>query len=479
MQACFNRAGRVAPSSPDRTNRSWINPALRQLCLGAAWLVYVPAAPLLAQEAAPEAAPAAAPLAPLVPPPAGPAAPPAAPAKLAADAPDADAAASPEGAPSGSAAADLRRTPRRPTLTDDEYKSLAAYLRTAYAKPPAEWPKPEVDEPERFQEIGTLPAIKYPEDNPGSQAKVDLGAMLFFDPRLSRSHQMACASCHEPDLTWADGRTVAFGNRRVALTRNTPSLLTSGYGTSFFWDGRADSLEKQAHDVLLNHQEMDGEEAVVLRRLRGSPAYVEKFKAVFADPEINLVRVGQAIATYLRAVAETEGPTSRFDLFVRSGKQQALNDEAVRGLHLFRTTARCINCHNGPNFTDDRFHNLGLSYYGRKLQDLGRYEVTHKPEDVGAFKTPSLRGVAQTAPYMHTGLFRLPGVLNLYNAGMPTLRRRADQAGDPLFPTKSPLLKPLGLNAQDMKDLTAFLEALNPRPRRVRPPELPPLDEAD
>ena len=342
--------------------------------------------------------------------------------------------------------------------------------------PPPSGPSPRVDEPARFQEIGTLPAMTYPEDNPPSQAKVDLGAMLFFDPRLSRSHQMACASCHDPDLTWADGRTVAFGNRRVALTRNTPSLLTSGYGTSFFWDGRASSLENQAHDVLLNHQEMDGEEAVVLRRLRASPVYIEKFKSVFADPEISLLRVSQAIATYLRAVSEAEGPTSRFDFFMR-GKSQALGDEAVRGLHLFRTTARCINCHNGPNFTDGRFHNLGLSYYGRKLQDLGRYEITHRPEDVGAFKTPSLRGVAQTGPYMHLGLFRLPGVLNLYNVGMPTLRRQAEKAGDPLFPVKSPLLKPLGLNAQDMKDLTAFLEALSPRPRRIRPPELPPMDE--
>ena len=389
-----------------------------------------------------------------------------------------DAAADPEGTPT-SAAADLRRTPRRPVLTDDEYKALATYLRTAYAKPPAEWPKPEVDEPAHFQEIGTLPAMTYPADNPPSQAKVDLGAMLFFDPRLSRSHQMACASCHDPDLTWADGRTVAFGNRRAALTRNTPSLLTSGYGTSFFWDGRADSLENQAHDVLLNHQEMDGEEASVLRRLRGSPPYVEKFTKAFADPEINLQRVGQAIATYLRAVSEAEGPTSRFDLFVRSGKSQALGDDAVRGLHLFRTTARCINCHNGPNFADGRFHNLGLSYYGRKLQDLGRYAITRQSADVGAFKTPSLRGVAQTAPYMHLGLFRLPGVLNLYNAGMPTLRPRNEQVGDPLFPVKSVLLKPLGLNAQDMKDLTAFLETLSPRPRRIRPPELPPMDEAD
>ena len=201
-----------------------------------------------------------------------------APPKAASPEPDAAASdATAEGpAPGAISPAAGRKVPRRPTLTDEEYRQLAAHLREDYAKPPPEWPKPEVDAPERFREIGTLPKMTYPADNPPSQAKVDLGAMLFFDPRLSRSHQMACASCHDPDLTWADGRTTAFGNRREVLRRNTPSLLTSGYGTSFFWDGRADSLENQAHEVLLNHQEMNGEEKTVLQRLRSSSAYVRE-----------------------------------------------------------------------------------------------------------------------------------------------------------------------------------------------------------
>src|SRR5690606_9438419 len=114
---------------------------------------------------------------------------------------------------------------------------------------------------------------------------------------------------------------------------------------------------------------------------------------------------------------------------------------------------RCLNCHNGPTLSDGKFHDVGLSYYGRKYEDLGRYRVTGRKEDVGAFRTPSLRNVARTAPYMHNGLFELDGVLGMYNAGMGTLRRTAAQADDPLFPTKSHLLKPLGLNAQDLADL--------------------------
>jgi len=144
----------------------------------------------------------------------------------------------------------------------------------------------------------------------------------------------------------------------------------------------------------------------------------------------------------------------------------------VRGLHLFRTTARCLNCHNGPMLTDGQFHNEGLTYYGRKLEDLGRYAVTKNPEDVGKFKTPSLRNIARTAPYMHNGLFDLEGVLNMYNAGMATVRRRADQKDDPLFPTKSKLLQPLGLNQTEKADLKAFLEALTETRIRIRPPEL-------
>jgi cytochrome c peroxidase len=362
--------------------------------------------------------------------------------------------------------------PTRPALSADDYTRLADELRTAYSKPQDQWPAPTVDAGVKFVEIGPLPKVQHPADNPYSKAKAALGKMLFFDARLSGSGQMACASCHDPDLDWTDGRTIAFGNARRQLERNTPSLLNVGHGRSFFWDGRAGSLEEQARMPILAEDEMHGASEVVVKRIEREQEYRKQFATVFGDETVSLDRIAQALATFERTIV---GGRSKFDTFVSGKNPNALCDSAIRGLHLFRTAARCINCHGGPNFTDDQFHNIGLSYYGRKHEDLGRYHLTKAPEDVGAFKTPSLRSIARTAPYMHNGLFDLKGVLNMYDAGMPTLRRRADQHADPLFPTKSPLLHPLNLNEQDLADLTAFLDSLSEPLKRIRPPDsLPP-----
>ncbi len=311
-----------------------------------------------------------------------------------------------------------------------------------------------------------MPPVRYPTNNPYSDAKAGLGQKLFFEAGLSGSGQMACASCHDPDLAFADGRTVSFGHARKELKRNAPTVLNVGLNRTLFWDGRADSLEEQARDVINNQDEMRSSAESVNERLRRLPGYTNEFAAAFGTPEITLGRVVQAIATFERTV------TSRgnaFDSFLR-GDTNALSDSALRGLHLFRTTARCINCHHGPNFTDGRLHNEGLAYYGRKYEDLGRYAVTKDPQDVGRFKTPSLRNIARTGPYMHNGLFDLEGVLNMYNAGMPSVRRKPEQKNDPLFPVKSPLLQPLGLNKQDLADLKAFLESLTETRVRMRPP---------
>lgn len=363
------------------------------------------------------------------------------------------------------------RIPARDELSGEEYRQLAVELRAAYSRPQNEWPAPEIDDSVRsyFVEIGLLPPVPYPTNNPYSSAKADLGKQLFFDPRLSGSGQISCASCHDAELGWGDGRTVSFGHNRTPLKRNAQTLLNVGLNHSFFWDGRAESLEAQAIEVINHPDEMHSSEEIVRERLRQIPGYTNAFAKVFGTPEITLERVAQAIATFERTI--TSRPNA-FDSFLR-GDTNALSDSAIRGLHLFRTTARCINCHHGPNFTDNRFHDEGLSYFGRKLEDLGRYEVTKDPADVGRFKTPTLRNITRTAPYMHNGLFDLDGVLNLYNAGMPNLRSRPDQKNNPLFPTKSELLKPLGLNKQDLADLKAFLESLTETRHRVPPPVLP------
>jgi cytochrome c peroxidase len=361
-----------------------------------------------------------------------------------------------------------KKLPARPEPTAEQAKARATELRGAYAKPPKEWPKPTLDAGAEHRELGPVPAPEHPKANPFTKEKVELGKALFFDGRLSGTKQTACASCHDPDLAWADGRTVSFGHDRKPLKRNAPAILNVAFQPALFWDGRAESLEDQVLAVLSNRDEMRAEEKELAARLAKVKGYPELFEAAFGDPAITPKRVAQAVACFERTLVSGR---SRFDTFL-GGKTEVLTDSEVRGLHLFRTDARCLHCHNGPTFSDGKFHDVGLSYYGREFEDLGRFRVTKKKEDVGAFRTPSLRNVGRTAPYMHNGLFALDGVLRMYNAGMPTLQRKGDQKDDPNFPTKSPLLKSLGLNKLDLADLEAFLRALDEPPVRVRPPKI-------
>lgn len=345
----------------------------------------------------------------------------------------------------------------------------AAALRAAYAKPPAEWPKPTIDAGVAFVELGRVTRSKAPTDAQG-KAKIELGRALFFDGRLSGTQEMACASCHDADLAWADGRTTSFGHGVKPLRRNAPTILNSASLPALFWDGRAKSLQDQALMVFTNPDEMATEAAEIERKLRTSKGYRERFAEAFGDDEPTIARVLEALAAF-EATIQSDG-SSAFDRFV-GGDSEAMADDEIRGLHLFRTKARCVNCHHGPLFTDHAFHDLGLSYYGRDLEDIGRVRITKDPADTGRFKTPSLRNVTRTAPYMHNGLFDLPGVINMYSAGMVTLQPKESQKNDPAFPKKSPLLQKLDLTPSEKEDLLAFLGALEERRRRMRPPQLP------
>ncbi|PQO45563.1 cytochrome-c peroxidase [Blastopirellula marina] len=362
----------------------------------------------------------------------------------------------------------------RPEKSAVKQAELAQQLRAIYSQPQDQWPAPNVDADVKWQEIGLLPEVTHPKDNPYNESKEALGKALFFDPRLSGTGQMACASCHDPDLAWGDGRTTSFGHSRKMLARNAPSTRFAAYQDSFFWDGRAGTLEEQAVAVLLNPNEMHADPDHVRKVVASITPYQKMFGEAFGDEEVTIERVGQAIACFERTAVHSR---SRFDLFMK-GRTNVMSDSAIRGMDLFRRDARCMNCHHGPLFSDGQFHDVGLSYYGRKFEDLGRYEITGEVEDVGRFRTPTLRDVTATGPLMHNGLFELAGVLNMYNAGMPTLKRKEFQAADKLFPTKSPHLKPLGLNRQDLQDLAAFLGTLEEPKLRVRPPELPGLHPA-
>jgi len=243
-----------------------------------------------------------------------------------------------------------------------------------------------------------------------------------------------------------------------------------GFNKIFMWDGRAASLEAQALLPLSNVKEMHAQFEQVEQHINAIPEYAKQFKDIFGVDKVTLGEITKALATFQRTLVPGR---SRFDAFIK-GNKQALNDQELHGLHLYRTAARCINCHTGPLMTDQKFHNLGLSAFGRSREDLGRYTVTKDPKDVGAFKTPTLRNISRTGPYMHNGLFELEGILNIYNNGgvQPKPRNQAE-IDNPLYPKNSPLLRQLQLSEQDKKDILAFLAALEEPRLRVNPPELP------
>jgi len=353
----------------------------------------------------------------------------------------------------------------RAERTTAERTALARRLRQTYAGPAAAWPKPHVDAGVEWRELGLLPAVEHPPENPYGAAKAALGRALFFDPRLSANGQMSCATCHEPSLGWADSRPVSIAHG-VVPARNAPTILNAAFQSMLFWDGRATSLEAQAAEALANPHEMAASPEHVIDMVATNPGYREWYTEAFPGRPFEFTAVVEAIACFERTLV---GGRSRFDAFLR-GDAAALTDAELLGLDIFRREGRCLTCHHGPTLSDGRFHDLGLSYHGRSNEDLGRYGVTHDAADKGRFRTPPLRDVTHTAPYMHTGMFQLRGVLNMYNAGMATLKRQPFERDDPTFPVKSPLLKPLGLNRQDLADLEAFLGALAEPPPHPRSP---------
>lgn len=343
-------------------------------------------------------------------------------------------------------------------------------LRFLYSLSPDKWPAPFIDSTVSWKELGIVPDSPLKPYLDSLKHLIKLGKTLFFDPRLSGSNQISCASCHVPDLSWTDGRGKSVGHDQQSGKRNSPSLLNVWYYQKLFWDGRSKSLEDQAFAPINSESEMHSDMAEVMMKLRRIEGYKPLFDSAFGRPEISPETVTKALAVFQRTLVSRK---SDFDDFL-SGKKTALTDAALRGLHLFRTKARCMNCHNGPLFTDNDFHNIGLTYYQREYEDLGRYSVTHKAEDVGRFKTPSLRDVIRTRPWMHNGLFdNINGVLNMYSAGMPQPKPRPEQVGDTLFPKTDKLIRKLDLDKQEKDDLIAFLNAITAEPLKVRSPEMP------
>lgn len=303
-----------------------------------------------------------------------------------------------------------------------------------------------------------LPAINVPADNPMTPEKVELGKLLYFDPRLSSDGTISCASCHDPNKGWSNGAQFATGVDGQMGGRNSPTVLNTVYQRFQFWDGRAGSLEEQALGPIQNPIEMNLTLEEAVERLSAIEGYRARFQDVFGS-EVTAAGIGQAIAAFERTVISGNAPYDRF----KAGDASALSEAAARGMKLFFGKANCSACHAGPNFTDNGFHNLGVGIEASE-PDLGRQVVSGQLGDRGSFKTPTLREIARTAPYMHDGsLQTLEEVVAYYNRG-GTANAQLDEE-----------IYELKLSEQELADLVVFLkEALSsPDYPSVEPPVLP------
>ncbi|MBP1688455.1 MAG: Cytochrome-c peroxidase [Deltaproteobacteria bacterium] len=286
-----------------------------------------------------------------------------------------------------------------------------------------------------------------PEQNPVTAARVELGRRLYFDKRLSADGTVSCATCHDPLKGFADGRPVGLGIKNQTGARNSPTVLYTGFNEVQFWDGRAPTLEEQAKQPLINPVEMgQPSHDAVVKAVAAVSDYAAGFTAAFGSREVTIDRIAQAIAGFERTLAPFASPFDRF----LAGDKQAISDAAKRGFVLFQGKARCVTCHefnaSFPYFTDNKFHNIGVAMKGN-FEQLAREAQTVK--DIGAFKTPGLRNVALTAPYMHDGSQKtLEEVMDFYNKGGES------------NPNLDGGMRPLNLTKEEISDTIEWMRTL-------------------
>ncbi|MDG2128366.1 MAG: cytochrome c peroxidase [Fuerstiella sp.] len=296
-----------------------------------------------------------------------------------------------------------------------------------------------------------LPPVYYPDDNLYSTGRAELGKLLYFDKRLSSDGTVSCASCHGVKHGFTDGAPVSTGINGQQGGRSAPTVINRGYSTAQFWDGRAPSLEAQAIGPIANPIEMTNEKdpdrahQTCIDRLHNVPEYRARFKKAYGDANFTIEHVGKAIATFERTVLSGNAPYDRF----KNGAKDAMSASAIRGKDIFFNKTACDSCHLGFNFTDGSYANIGIGM-NQPSPDLGRYAVSKREEDKGAFKTPTLREIQHTGPYMHDGSLKtLEDVVEHYDKGgiaNPYLDER---------------LKPLKLSEQDKQDLVEFMKSLS------------------
>jgi cytochrome c peroxidase len=334
-----------------------------------------------------------------------------------------------------------------------------------------------------------LPSVPIPFDNPQTPEKIALGEKLFNDTRFSSTGEVSCATCHDPKKAFTDSPLVTSeGINKLTGTRNAPTVINSAYFSKLFWDGRSADLEDQAQHPIVNPVEMGlPNHDPVLQVVRTDPDYVVRFKKVFdkEGEQITMKEVQQAIASFERTIVAGDSP---WDRWYYGGDENAVSEQVKRGFNVFLTKGRCVSCHtieqNYALFTDNRFHNIGVGVNriqeeipkfapaflsakaagtdvdkavltNPKVSELGRFAVTETLDEIGAFKTSTLRNVAVTAPFMHDGSLKtLRDVVEHYNNGGVT--RKDDPVNDFL----SGGIRPLNLTEEEITDLVAFLESL-------------------
>ena len=290
-----------------------------------------------------------------------------------------------------------------------------------------------------------LPPVPWPEDNPYSPARAELGRVLFFDGRLSANGVVSCAFCHDPAHAFAGPTPLSIGVDGKMEPRRTPTLINRAWGKSQFWDGRAATLEAQMVSPFTNPDEMGMTKDGVAQKVRSIQGYAPLFAAAFGDSSITYDRITKAIATFERTIVSGNSAYDRY----RAGDKTALSKQQKDGLDFFNKQGECAECHKGPNFSDEKFANLGVGM-DRANPDLGLFDFTKKHGDIGKFKAPTLRDLAHRAPYMHDGSDKtLSEVLDLYaKGGLP----------NPHLDTR---LTPFYLDEETKRDLLAFLDSLN------------------
>ncbi len=342
--------------------------------------------------------------------------------------------------------------------------------------------------------LGALGNPPIPVDNKQSAEKIALGRLLFFDPRIGGDASVSCADCHSPKQGWGFNDPISRGYPGAIHWRNSQTVVNTAYLGKLFWSGSVNSLESQAPSAALGALSGNGERDMIEARLAFIPAYVEAFRKVFGDrwPRVN--NVWRAMAAFERTLIHNQTP---FDKYMR-GDKKALSAQQVRGLKLFQGKANCIECHNGPQMTDQKYYNLGVpraeewltqglaqvsfryqnyskgtteKMYRSVKDDAGLYFRTKEKADKGKFRTPPLRYTAYTAPYMHNGsFFDLEELVDFYNDGGGKNEFSAN---------KTKLLKPLKLSDEEKEDLVAFLESLSGPEIKMATPKLPPYAPLD